>query len=42
MRYEDGSTLECSMKAVMKLCEGIKEFDFLKDMKIGTFFNGGD
>ena len=30
------------MKAVMILCEGIKEFDFLKDMKIGTFFNGGD
>ena len=38
----DGTYLECSMKAVMKLCEGIKEFDFLKDMKIETFFNGGD
>ena len=36
MRSEDGSTLECSLKAVMKLCEGIKEFDFLKNMKIGT------
>ena len=38
----DGTYLECSMRGVRILCGGIMEFDFLKDMRIGTFFNGGD
>lgn len=42
MRDVDGTLLEYSLKAVLKLCEGVKEFDFLKGSEIKTSFNSGD
>lgn len=36
---EEGTYLECAMKAVLQLCKKDSEFDFLKNTKINTFFN---
>lgn len=38
----DGTYLEESLKAVLKLCRDVDGFGFLNDAKIGTFFNQKD
>lgn len=39
---EDGTYLEHALKSILQLCSKDSDFDFLKNAKIGLFYNGGN